>query len=68
MSKEICRYQIRCEVAHTVEGVCHPRTCPEAKRLAGKQCSDPVGEVVLPIHNKVFRHPMDRQVKKRNRQ
>jgi hypothetical protein len=67
MPKEICRYQARCEVADTLEGTCHPRTCPEAKRLAGEQCPDPVGEVVFPIHNKVFRHSGDRR-KKRKRQ
>jgi hypothetical protein len=67
MSKEICLHEIKCEVVHTVEGSCHPRTCPEAKRLAGKQCPDPVGEVVLPIHNKVFRDPRDRRAKRKNR-
>jgi hypothetical protein len=68
MTEEICLYQINCEVVHTIERPCHPRTCPEAKRLAGQQCPDPVGEIVLPIHNKVFRHPGDRQAKKRSGQ
>lgn len=68
MSEEICLHRINCEVVYRVEGACHPRTCLEAKRLAGKQCPDPaVGEVVLPIHNKVFRYPEDRQIKKRNK-
>jgi hypothetical protein len=65
MPDEICRYQIECEVVHAVERPCHPQTCPEVKRLSGKQCPDPVGEKRLPIHNRVFRDPRDRLIKKR---